>query len=729
MNKRILALIIIGVLALSQITACGKKTGSESDSTANQPAAKTETVPEVKGNAATTLGNISADGYKLDVPENTFTDGTKIEVTAEADFSKYKDDDKYEIIGTPVHVTADSYKGEAFGTDIALTFPMSENKDNLGSFVFLYIDDEGKVSYMLPDNYNTADGTMALNLPHLSLWGTAKLTKEEQVEMFLNKYSTAAAIAKSDNKQASSELEPYIKEKIKALKLSEETGRELVLSVINQIGAQFGDDEGTYTELATSAYKSIDDNDPSSFEDKIEDIISGQLYDMINYNVANGNADSEFKDAGKLGTIVGAIAGGDTETAMKEIGDAIGSAVPAADLTTKAIGYVGAKVNETFTNWKSNQIEELYQKYKNGYEDMWGNEVIAGDEESLKTYIYTSSGLSSSKGIYRFYNMDKSAETCEKYGWGKKDYEELDEHYREIFDQRAEEGLLNYFRTRMAEEAEAEKIKEKERVCVEEMMQSYGCLSSGSFNKFFGEQSDDDYNLTERLELVMRVRGMLTKYVDEDALSKSQEANAYNWGTLMNTWVSLVTENGHDEAEKQFISKLKEFGVLNKSYDIGMSIDDVVGTYSGDIKLTGLRVTEETYQLFLSQDGGDLAAYGFDVGSMSKADCDAELSSYVDDGSITLGQELTISENGDNAVTVTGTLISADAGQYPITASAVISGNKLILTSEEGNTEIEISKDGSNIVLKSNKAVFIVEVEDEGERFSLLVEASINVKK
>ena len=53
----------------------------------------------------------------------------------------------------------------------------------------------------------------------------------------------------------------------------------------------------------------------------------------------------------------------------------------------------------------------------------------------------------------------------------------------------------------------------------------------------------------------------------------------------------------------------------------------------------------------------------------------------------------------------------------------------MILTSEEGNTEIEISKDGSNIVLKSNKAVFIVEVEDEGERFSLLVEASINVKK
>ena len=83
-------------------------------------------------------------------------------------------------------------------------------------------------------------------------------------------------------------------------------------------------------------------------------------------------------------------------------------------LATKAAGYVGAKVNETFTNWKSNQIEDLYQKYKNGYEDMWGNEVIAGDEESLKTYLYTSSGFSWSKGVYRFYNMDKTAEVCEK---------------------------------------------------------------------------------------------------------------------------------------------------------------------------------------------------------------------------------------------------------------------------------------------------------------------------
>ena len=88
--------------------------------------------------------------------------------------------------------------------------------------------------------------------------------------------------------------------------------------------------------------------------------------------VATGKADSKFKDAGKLGTILGAIAGGDTETAMKEIGDAIGNAVPEIGLATKAAGYVGAKVNETFTNWKSNQIEDLYQKFKNGHEDMSG---------------------------------------------------------------------------------------------------------------------------------------------------------------------------------------------------------------------------------------------------------------------------------------------------------------------------------------------------------------------
>ena len=724
MKMKTLAFFLAIILVLSLLSGCGK-TPTDPGDAEEAKAPKAEVAEAIKGNSEMQLGDLAADGYALAIPADTFPEGSGVEVTAipESELAKYRDDAKFEIIGTPVHVVADGYTGGLFDTDVALTLPMPDDcEGGLGQVVVLYFDENGAVQYLLPDTYHSTEKTLTVNLPHLSPFASAKLTKEEQINLFLDRYAAQEAVARADQQQAASELEPYVQEKIKALNLSKEAGRELTLAVINEIGGKFGDDAGFYTDLATTAYKSIDDSDASAFEDKMEEIISGKLYDIINYNVATGKADSKFKDAGKLGTIVGAISGGDTETAMKEIGDAIGNAVPPIGLATKAIGYVGAKVNESFTNWKSNQIEDLYQKYKNGYEDMWGNEVIAGDEDSLKTYLYTASGFSRSKGVYRFYNMDKVAETCEKYGWGRKDYDELDEHYREIFDQRAEEGLLNYFRTRRAQEAEAEKIKQTERECIEEMMLSYGCLSSGNYNKFFGEQSNDDYDLTARLERIVRVRGMLTQYVDEEALASSQKDGIYNWGVLMNDWVELATNNKKDEAVNQFISKLKSYGVLNPAYDFGVTIDDLAGAYSGTVTATTLRVTDEMYQMYLNGELGDELG-GVEVGS--KAECDALLAEYVEQ--VLLGQELTIEKTGENTCNVSG-MVLADVA-VPMSAPAVLENGKLILTTEEGTTEIEVTESDGLITLKSDKAVFLMAYEEDGMRESFLIEAKIDVLK
>lgn len=744
MKKRIITAFLALALLTSCLFGCGQKpaetaaqTGTATQAVttkaADTKAAETTKAPEteappVKGNEEMKLGNFSADGYALLVPADTFSEGSKVEVTevSQNDLAKYADDEKYEIIGTPVHIVSDGYEGGLFGTDVTLTLPMPEDLDDLegglGQLVFLYFNDDGNVEYMLPDSYDSASGTMAVNLPHLSPFGAAKLTEKEQVEMFLDKYATQAAIQKSDAKKAASELEPYVKAKIAALNLTEDAARELSLSVINYVGAQCGDDVGFYTDLTTTAIKSIDKKDSRDFQDKMDEIISGKLYDILNYNLAGGKAQEKFKDVAKAGTIVGAIAGGDTKTALKEIGDVIGNIVPEIGLTTKAVGYVGAKVNECFTNWKSNQIEDLYQKFKNGHEDMWGNEVIAGDEASLKTYLYTSSGLTWSKGVYRFYNMDKVAETCEKYGWGRLEYDELDEHYREIFDKRAEEGLLNYFRTRLQQEAEIEKIKQNERECIEEMMRSYGCLSSGNFKKFFGEQSDDDFNLTARLERIMRVRQMVSEYVDEDALSKSQKDGIYNWGVLMNDWVSLATENKRDDAVKLFISQLKTYGVLNPAYDFGVTMEDIVGTYSGTVTVTDLRVTEEMYQAFMSGEG---AGSQYDLDINSKADCDAALDEYIDQ--IEVGQEITITKTGEDTCVVSGTVTGNDV--YPMKAPAVLKDGKLTLTTEEENTEIEVTANDGLITLKSSKAVFLLREEQDGEVESLLIETKIDVLK
>lgn len=757
MQRRILAVLIVLALVISTLVGCGSNPfeglgdyiedafsglKEDSDSTSDSSGffggqsgdkddndgAATDTGK--KGNTELNFGTIADNGFSVKVPADTFGYESKVKVTTIADtrLAEFTDTSKYEIIGTPVEIESDGYNGGLFDKDIELTLPIPEglSAEEISRLVVINFNNDGNHTYMVPDSYNLSDMTMTINLPHFSPFGSGYLTEKEQVNMFLDKYSAQVAVAKAGSEQAASELEPYINEKVKALGLSKETGRELVLSVITELSGGYGDDVKTATDVAAAAYKSLEDGDSSSFESKMEEIISGKLYDIINYNVFTGKADSEFKDAGKLGTIAGAIAGGDTETALKEIGDAIGNAVPGIGLTTKAIGYVGAKVNETFTNWKSNAIEDLYQKYKNGYEDMWGNEVISGDEESLKTYMYTASGFSKVKGVYRFYNMDKVAETCEKYGWGRKEYDELDEHYREIFDQRAEEGLLNYFKTRLAQEAEAEKIKESERECIEEMLSSYGCLSSGNYSKFFGEQSSEDYNLTDRLDRIVRVRQMLTQYVDEDALAKSQKNGIYNWGTLMNDWVGLAVNNKKDDAVEQFLVKLKDYGVINSNYDFGESADDLCGTYTGTVTFAAWRITEDMYQEYLRGEG--LATdYGVvEIGEMSKADCDATLAEYADQ--VEIEQKIVIEKNNDNTCTVKACVVS-EGQKFPMSAPAVLKGDKLILTTEEGNTEIKVSKTKKGkLKLTSDKAVLLMEYVEEGYTESFLCELKIDVK-
>lgn len=156
----------------------------------------------------------------------------------------------------------------------------------------------------------------------------------------------------------------------------------------------------------------------------------------------------------------------------------------------------------------------------------------------------------------------------------------------------------------------------------------------------------------------------------------------------------------------------------------GPSIDDLVGTYSGTVSLTAVRVTEELYQLYMSE--GLSSEFGdIDLDIHSKADCDAVLAEYIDQ--IQLGQEITIEKTGENTCTVSGMIIADE--RVPMSAPAVFENGKLILTTEEGTTEIEVTENNGLITLESSKAVFLMSYEEDGLTESLLIEAQINVLK
>ncbi len=537
--------------------------------------------PDINGDGLVTIADMNELLHQ-------FTSVPKPEVTIQETNvpDAFDADDRFETVGQWYDVSSKDYDGLPLSGDVFLTVPIPGIMDteNIGSYVFVYFDEKnGESRYLFPDSYDLSAETMTIDLPHFSLWGTAKLTKEEQIEAFLNSYSTRIAVMQAKSKQAAADLEPYVRAKVEAMGLTKQAAADLIQSTVNFLGSRFTGDSAGYIEMGTKYTTTVTrgfyENDAAASMNGLEDAITDAVmncWDELGYSkdldkvlgseFAGSTAETLLSSTNGIARMAGYLASGTDEgfrEAMKELGGVMQGVHPAVELTTKAVGYLGAKVNEEFTNWKSNQIEELYQIYKNGAEDFWGNEVIPCNRESFLTYLNTSSGFTMAKGVARFYNLDKVGEICEKYGWEYRTYEELPPRFRDIFQQRAENGLMEYFETRLQQEKNAEVIKENERACIETMMNtSYGALYSRSYGKFFGEASPDDYDLTARLERLVKVRAFISQYVNEEELAKTTKMGSFNYGDLLNWWVGLASENDKATAIEKFREELREYDLL-----------------------------------------------------------------------------------------------------------------------------------------------------------------------
>lgn len=538
-------------------------------------------------------------------------------------------DDRFEADGKWYDISSTAYDGLPLSGDVLLTasIPGEVNPEDLGSYVFVYYDEKNdECRYLYPDSYDLTAGTMTIDLPHFSFWGSAKLTKEEQVEAFLNSYSTKLAVESGNSKKSASELEPYVRAKAEAMGLTKQATEDLIQSSLNFLGGRFTGKNKAFIETGTKYTTTLtrgyyDKNDEaamSGLEDAITDALmnswdelqfSDRLDEVLGSEFAGSTAGKLLSSSNGIARMAGYLTEGDMEDAMKELGSVMQGVHPAVELSTKAIAYLGAKVNEEFTNWKSNQIEELYQIYKNGASDIWGNEVIPCNRDSFLTYLNTSSGFTMAKGVGRFYNLDKVGEICKQYNWPYSTYEELPPRFLEVFQQRAEDGLMQYFELRLQQEKTAEEVKKTERACIETMMSRFGALDSGSYGKFFGEATPDDFDLTARLERLVNVRSFVSQYVDEVELAKvAKDENSYNYGDILNWWVDFASNNDKPAAIRKFREKLREYGFL-KTYEA-----EPIETPALQIQfdyVEGWAVSNETKSKYPDDDPTDVKFGGF----------------------------------------------------------------------------------------------------------------------
>lgn len=560
-----------------------------------------------------TLGGMKTANMKLFVGNGTFPEGTVVEAqpASKEMIEKIQRSNKFEMVVAPMDISCDQYDGSFFGTDVVLTMPLPKLVDEKdldpGKYVFVCYDEKTKrMRYLWPTDYNQEKNTMSLRMPHFSLWWSGKLTEEEEMEAFLDSYCTKIAVEKGRQKQAAAELTPYVEAKVKMLGLTQEAAKDLIQATVNTLVSKatssYGENVdyktgkvtdydfqdnfayGTGTKALTSTIRAAWDKDSDAMGGGINDLVNSTLMEVwSDYKFGERAADALFKseyvkefvpgtistvtsNLGGIGSMAGRIVEGDTKGAMEELGNILQGIHPAAELGTKGAKFLALTANTAFTYWKANEVEELYQIYKNGGKFLFGNEVIAGDRETFIEYLNYSSGFTKAKGVYRFYNMDKVAEVCEKFGWSRSDYDNLDEHYKAIFEQRVEDGLMEYFELRRKQEAEAEKIKKLERICMKDMMNvNSGVLHRYNYARFFGEKSYKDYSITNRLERLVKIREFISQYVNEEELAKTAKIeDSYNYGSLINEWVGFASRYPKADAITKFCEYLKSVGLLKE---------------------------------------------------------------------------------------------------------------------------------------------------------------------
>ena len=581
-----------------------------------------ETTLTFPGGKAQALGSFEKTGMVITVEPGSLPEGAKLSATP-VEMSTLKTfglTKTTERVICPMKIECSGYDGAPFDDGVRITVPLMEEEygeeTDYQRFFFCYYDETAKESrYLIPDEIDTVNHTMTVIAPHFSSWYGVKATEEKAIEEYLDRYCMAQAIAADKRKKAASELEPYLKAKAEALGLTAEAAKDLVECAVNYIGGSIdmvphteteeladlaGDMVSAMTNFTTTMIRASVDRDMDKFNSAFSGLATAAIQRAWKELKFSERAASVFKNeyarllvpealetglssAGDIGTVLGAVVEGDAEGALKAVGSIMEGIVPAAGLVTKATAFAANGLNTAFTYWKSNQIEELYQIYKNGGTFPFCNEVLPRNRESFLTYLNTSSGFTLGKGVKRFYNMDKIEEVCKKYGWSFKDYKSMPQRYRDIFEERAENGLMQYFETRYKQEAAAEKLKEKERECVISMLyDTLGALRNTNYEAFFGEEKATSYDLMARLETLYHIREQLTCFVDEAKLSKDKYQN---WGKILNLYLYyLTTEETREVAMERFLWDLKKLGLLKSTVQLGLpaQLADYFGEWSYD---------------------------------------------------------------------------------------------------------------------------------------------------
>ncbi|HNX14625.1 MAG TPA: hypothetical protein PK854_06280 [Oscillospiraceae bacterium] len=500
--------------------------------------------PLAKGTKATetiqtkkeyTFGSAEKIGWELEILPNTFDDEINLTmaVLSKEEAVAYQND-AFELIGSPVKITAGSEDSIRLNRPVTVTMRISEelriSRENADDYLVGYYTGDGW-EYIFPDYIKAGDGYIVFETYHFSLFATVKLTDAEKVKLYAEKMALQTWEDEQREKAMTEKLQTMFNESFEKMGITDESVRGKLFNAIAKEA-----DFGTLTVAAKQG-------DLSDFTAKCGEMASNAL--IKHFALTEDDLAEKLSAKGAAvttGLLKGAAAAakGEYKDAAKEMASAFIGYFPAGRAYQAAIEVTQASID----TWKDYELDAAYQSYagttKNG---QYGYKVSPGDWAALEIQM---------RGYLNRLQSEAKDRYCEANGISHSELDK-DEQLCLKIENEASLTLKKMFERRLAAELEIAK-KEKKYGNIIEGFEKSGLLKRGSLGF-------DGMDVQDRLRSLFAARrAILELFGGSMPVLSAGDSAENNLNQAIGMWLSYGTKN-----RGEFYQWLKEKGYNKRS--------------------------------------------------------------------------------------------------------------------------------------------------------------------
>ena len=632
----------------------------------------------ISSSTETKIGD-EKDGVVLSVSPGAFSDGVKVSMEVmPKDETKDYEKEGYNIVGSVISIDADNYEGEMFAEPVTLSLDLPVSQMSLDSgecdyFIGYYNEKTKQWDLFEPENIDIKNGKAEISVMHFTHLAIIDPEENETVEKYLKDWCAEKARRETIDEEGKEAFQPYVKAIAQKMAETKDAQNALAEALMGKLISGINTDSTTGKVVSGSldftntvgwgAYRALESGDTDEFRDALKTATVKALGSTL---TDDGNYVNFLGSAGSIGKIAGQIDGGDYSGAIQTAEDITLNFFPTANAVDKAVKYVVRKVDMDYTMWKKDRIDDLYVKWRDGFETR-SDEYQARNFDDLMRYMdfdthSNKSGMGNADMMLkRIYDSDqKIDEQVERYGFGHRSYNSLSDDEKEQFQKRVTHGLKEYFEQRYKTEKKA-KAMEKDEIEFINYLYKWDYLKAGNFTEYFRDSGKGEFSVSRRLDRLHSIRDKISNWVD----TKKMDETFTDYGYLVSQWVRMNIDYPTKEAQIEYLKFLKENDLLKKSVNIPgldeVTIDDIVGTWDVNATFTDIDSPMLDWFSQLMKDilGGIAEELGEDADSL---DLDLIDDSYKDGASVR--QTVTIEKISKDKVEVVISSSEGDSATY-----------------------------------------------------------------